>query len=98
MSNLESDYLEDDAGSAKSEQVTRGSATDKSTKSTGGIESVSNKRMRLANINPWTLRYNDESLESKVQLEIRRRCSRNLTAARSGSRYECESFVEYELS
>ncbi|XP_032455666.1 adenylyl cyclase 78C [Nasonia vitripennis] len=65
VSNLESDYLEDDAGSAKSEQVTRGSGNEKTTK--GGIESVSNKRMRLANINPWTLRYNDESLESKFR-------------------------------
>lgn len=68
MSNLESEYLEDDAVSMKSEQVApRGASIEKATKSaTMGVESASNKRMRLANINPWTLRYNDESLESKV--------------------------------
>ncbi|KAJ8684167.1 hypothetical protein QAD02_019959, partial [Eretmocerus hayati] len=63
MSNLETEYLEDDATSTKSEPVTRGSANEKRTKS--GLEVASNKRMRLANINPWTLRYNDEALESK---------------------------------
>ncbi|XP_011505065.1 PREDICTED: adenylate cyclase type 8 [Ceratosolen solmsi marchali] len=67
VTNLESDYLEDDAVSTKSEQVTRGSGNEKSSKGLGGIESASNKRMRLANINPWTLRYNDESLESKFR-------------------------------
>lgn len=66
MSNLESDYLEDDSVSAVSEQVGRGSGNEKSSRGKGGLESASNKRMRLANINPWTLRYNDEALESKV--------------------------------
>lgn len=70
MTNLESEYLEDDAVSAKSEQIApRGASIEKPTRSgTGGVESASNKRMRLANINPWTLRYNDESLESKVRV------------------------------
>ncbi|XP_058793697.1 adenylyl cyclase 78C-like [Phymastichus coffea] len=67
VSNLESDYLETDSVSAKSEQVTRGSEKEKSIKMANGMEMVSNKRMRLANINPWTLRYNDEALESKFR-------------------------------
>ncbi|XP_043287752.1 adenylyl cyclase 78C isoform X2 [Venturia canescens] len=53
VSNLESDYYEEDNGSSKGTK----------TPLTG--ETVSNKRMRLANINRWSLRYNDESLESK---------------------------------
>ncbi|XP_014216036.1 adenylate cyclase type 8-like isoform X2 [Copidosoma floridanum] len=68
VTNLESDYLEDDSVSAKSEQMTRSSANEKANRSgVGGIEFASNKRMRLANINPWTLRYNDEALESKFR-------------------------------
>lgn len=54
ISNLESEYLEDENGVAKSTKA----ATEK--------ETASNKRMRSANINAWTLRYNDESLETKV--------------------------------
>lgn len=55
MSNLEAelDDDEDEEGGGPGE------------KRTGGFETASNKRMRLANINPWTLRYNDDSLESK---------------------------------
>ncbi|XP_014225754.1 adenylate cyclase type 8-like isoform X1 [Trichogramma pretiosum] len=49
-----------------------GSANEKTSKAmggglSGGIETISNKRMRIANINPWTLRYNDETLESKFR-------------------------------
>ncbi|XP_017881980.1 adenylate cyclase type 8 isoform X3 [Ceratina calcarata] len=54
VSNLEADYLEEENGTSKSAKSP-----------TAGLESASNKRMRLANINTWTLRYNDESLESK---------------------------------
>ncbi|XP_047360722.1 adenylyl cyclase 78C isoform X1 [Vespa velutina] len=53
ISNLESEYLEDENGVVKSTKA----ATEK--------ETASNKRMRSANINAWTLRYNDESLETK---------------------------------
>ncbi|XP_051162832.1 adenylyl cyclase 78C-like isoform X2 [Leptopilina boulardi] len=64
VSNLESDYLEDDNENAK---MVKSASTDGSQKGTRtiGIEFASNKRMRSANINTWTLRYNDESLESK---------------------------------
>lgn len=67
VSNLESEYLEDENGPAKS---VKDASTDGSQKcpKTAGIEFASNKRMRSANINTWTLRYNDESLESKVGL------------------------------
>lgn len=64
LTNLESEYLEDDDVSIRSEKVTGGSTSDKQSK--GGLESVSNKRMRLANINAWTLCYNDDLLEKKV--------------------------------
>ncbi|CAG5101638.1 Similar to Ac78C: Adenylyl cyclase 78C (Drosophila melanogaster) [Cotesia congregata] len=60
MSNLEAEYLEDEedeSGVAGGEKKPGGAA--------GGFETASNKRMRLANINAWTLRYNDESLETK---------------------------------
>ncbi|XP_014467955.1 PREDICTED: adenylate cyclase type 8-like isoform X1 [Dinoponera quadriceps] len=60
MSNLESEYLEEENGTAKT-KATSPTAGEKK----GGIETASNKRMRSANINAWTLRYNDESLESK---------------------------------
>ncbi|KAK0083227.1 hypothetical protein PV325_009156 [Microctonus aethiopoides] len=53
VSNLETEYLEDDEDEEGGE------------KRTGGFETPSNKRMRLANINAWTLRYNDDSLEAK---------------------------------
>lgn len=76
VSNLESDYLETDSVSAKSDQGTRGSEKDKSLRMANGMEMVSNKRMRLANINAWTLRYNDEALESKVRSQ--RRYFRNI--------------------
>ncbi|XP_033209357.1 adenylyl cyclase 78C-like isoform X2 [Belonocnema kinseyi] len=64
VSNLESEYLEDENGPAKS---VKDASTDGSQKcpKAAGIEFASNKRMRSANINTWTLRYNDESLESK---------------------------------
>ncbi|XP_015114264.1 adenylyl cyclase 78C isoform X1 [Diachasma alloeum] len=54
MSNLETEYLEDDEDEEGGGE-----------KRPGGYETASNRRMRLANINPWTLRYNDDSLESK---------------------------------
>lgn len=64
VSNLESEYLEDEHDNAK---MVKSASTDGSQKGTRtiGIEFASNKRMRTANINTWTLRYNDESLESK---------------------------------
>lgn len=58
VTNLEAEYLEDE----EDEQGTMG---DKKSAAGGGFETASNKRMRLANINAWTLRYNDESLETK---------------------------------
>ncbi|XP_076639098.1 adenylyl cyclase 78C isoform X5 [Colletes latitarsis] len=58
VSNLESEYLEEENGSAKSNKAAPPGLR-------AGLETASNKRMRLANINAWTLRYNDESLESK---------------------------------
>lgn len=58
MSNLETEYLEDDEDEEGGE------------KRTGGFETPSNKRMRLANINAWTLRYNDDSLEAKVSINL----------------------------
>ncbi|XP_029040483.1 adenylyl cyclase 78C-like isoform X1 [Osmia bicornis bicornis] len=57
VSNLESEYLEEENGSAKTNKANAEKAA--------GLETASNKRMRLANINAWTLRYNDESLELK---------------------------------
>ncbi|XP_034943359.1 adenylyl cyclase 78C isoform X2 [Chelonus insularis] len=54
ISNLEAEYLEDDDDEPGSSE-----------KKGGSYETASNKRMRLANINAWTLRYNDESLETK---------------------------------
>lgn len=62
MSNLESEYLEEENGTAKTKASSPTSGEKK-----GALETASNKRMRLANINAWTLRYNDESLESKVK-------------------------------
>lgn len=52
--------------------MVKSASTDGSQKGTRtiGIEFASNKRMRSANINTWTLRYNDESLESKVRKEV----------------------------
>ncbi|KOX78138.1 Adenylate cyclase type 8 [Melipona quadrifasciata] len=63
VSNLESEYLEEENGSAKSNKVASAASAEKL--KAAGLETASNKRMRLANINAWTLRYNDESLESK---------------------------------
>ncbi|XP_076228761.1 adenylyl cyclase 78C isoform X2 [Nomia melanderi] len=60
VSNLESEYLEEENGSGKGKGM---SPADKL--KAAGLETASNKRMRSANINAWTLRYNDESLESK---------------------------------
>ncbi|EFN82018.1 Adenylate cyclase type 8 [Harpegnathos saltator] len=60
MSNLESEYLEEENGTAKSKSTSPTPGEKKA-----GLETASNKRMRSANINAWTLRYNDESLESK---------------------------------
>ncbi|XP_076685678.1 adenylyl cyclase 78C isoform X3 [Andrena cerasifolii] len=62
VSNLESEYLEEENGSAKAHKAAPSSAE---MLRAAGLESASNKRMRSANINAWTLRYNDESLESK---------------------------------
>ncbi|XP_054014639.1 adenylyl cyclase 78C-like isoform X1 [Hylaeus anthracinus] len=59
VSNLESEYLEEENGSAKNAKAAASGLR------AAGLETASNKRMRLANINAWTLRYNDESLESK---------------------------------
>lgn len=68
MSNLESEYLEEENGQpAKPSNKTAATIAGEK-KST--IESASNKRMRSANINAWTLRYNDESLESKVKSRL----------------------------
>lgn len=64
MSNLESEYLEEE-DSVKTKIARTPSGDEKLTRSSQ-LESASNKRMRSANINAWTLRYNDESLESKV--------------------------------
>ncbi|XP_077277148.1 adenylyl cyclase 78C isoform X4 [Temnothorax americanus] len=63
VSNLESEYLEEENGqpAKPSTKATSTTAVEKK----GAIETASNKRMRSANINTWTLRYNDESLESK---------------------------------
>ncbi|CAK9816577.1 Adenylyl cyclase 78C [Anthophora plagiata] len=61
VSNLESEYLEEENGSGKK----AASATSTEKLKAAGLETASNKRMRSANINAWTLRYNDESLESK---------------------------------
>jgi len=35
------------------------------------IEIESNKRMRNANLNPWTLRFHDVATESKVQAHVK---------------------------
>jgi len=66
VSNLESEYLEEENGQPgkPSNKAAATTAVEKK----GAIETASNKRMRSANINAWTLRYNDESLESKVKL------------------------------
>ncbi|KAL0108974.1 hypothetical protein PUN28_014223 [Cardiocondyla obscurior] len=63
VSNLESEYLEEENGqpAKPSHKATSPTASEKK----NAIETASNKRMRSANINAWTLRYNDESLESK---------------------------------
>lgn len=61
---MESEYLEEENGSAKSNKAVSAASVEKL--KTAGLETASNKRMRSANINAWTLRYNDESLESKV--------------------------------
>ncbi|XP_012222680.1 adenylyl cyclase 78C isoform X3 [Linepithema humile] len=63
VSNLESEYLEEENGQPgkPSNKAAATTAVEKK----GAIETASNKRMRSANINAWTLRYNDESLESK---------------------------------
>lgn len=64
MSNLESEYLEEENGQpAKPSNKAPTTAVEKK----GAIETASNKRMRSANINTWTLHYKDESLESKVK-------------------------------
>ncbi|XP_011634249.1 adenylate cyclase type 8 isoform X1 [Pogonomyrmex barbatus] len=63
VSNLESEYLEEENGQPAKPSNKAASMTAGEKK--GAIETASNKRMRLANINTWTLRYNDESLESK---------------------------------
>lgn len=65
VSNLESEYLEEENGQPgkPSNKAAATTAVEKK----GAIETASNKRMRSANINAWTLRYNDESLESKVK-------------------------------
>ncbi|XP_046621280.1 adenylyl cyclase 78C-like isoform X2 [Neodiprion virginianus] len=64
ISNLESEYLEDDGSVSKTRKAACGTTAEKSTTDLA-IETASNKRMRSANVNTWTLRYNDESLELK---------------------------------
>jgi len=66
VSNLESEYLEEENGQPAKPSNKAASTT--AVEKKGAIETASNKRMRSANINTWTLRYNDESLESKVTL------------------------------
>lgn len=66
VSNLESEYLEEENGTAKNAK-SASQVTAERLKA-AGLETASNKRMRSANINAWTLRYNDESFESKVRL------------------------------
>jgi len=68
VSNLESEYLEEENGQPAKPSNKAAATTAGEKKS--AIESASNKRMRSANINTWTLRYNDESLESKVKLNL----------------------------
>ncbi|XP_066603528.1 adenylyl cyclase 78C-like isoform X2 [Prorops nasuta] len=63
ISNLESEYLEDENGGTGKGKTATTSTNETITRS--GLETASNKRMRSANINTWTLRYNDESFESK---------------------------------
>ncbi|KYM77559.1 Adenylate cyclase type 8 [Atta colombica] len=63
VSNLESEYLEEENGQPAKPSNKAASTT--AVEKKGAIETASNKRMRSANINTWTLRYNDESLESK---------------------------------
>ncbi|XP_012527776.2 adenylyl cyclase 78C isoform X2 [Monomorium pharaonis] len=63
VSNLESE-LEDENGQP-AKPSSKATLTTSDEKKKNAIETASNKRMRSANINTWTLRYNDESLESK---------------------------------
>ncbi|XP_011176246.1 adenylyl cyclase 78C isoform X2 [Solenopsis invicta] len=63
VSNLESEYLEEENGQP-AKPSTKATLTISDEKK-NALETASNKRMRSANINTWTLRYNDESLESK---------------------------------
>lgn len=66
---MESEYLEEENGQpATTKPSNKAAATIAEREKKGAIETASNKRMRSANINTWTLRYNDESLESKVTL------------------------------
>lgn len=82
MSNLESEYLEEENGTAKTNKAaTPTTGVEKK----GAIETASNKRMRSANINTWTLRYNDESLESKVRSNI---CTSAVTVSHRFQRLE----------
>ena len=67
VSNLESEYLEAETGNVKNIRATSIECNQKGPK-TIGMESASNKRMRSANINTWTLRFNEQSLETKVIL------------------------------
>lgn len=66
VSNLESEYLEEENGQPVKPSSKTTATTPNEKKS--AIETASNKRMRSANINAWTLRFNDESLESKVKI------------------------------
>ncbi|XP_020287381.1 adenylate cyclase type 8-like isoform X2 [Pseudomyrmex gracilis] len=63
VSNLESEYLEEENGQPVKPSNKTAATTPSEKKN--AIETASNKRMRSANINAWTLRFNDESLESK---------------------------------
>lgn len=67
VSNLESEYLEEENGQPAKPSHKAASAT---SEKKNVIDNASNKRMRSANINTWTLRYNDESLESKVNYQL----------------------------
>ncbi|XP_012278460.1 adenylate cyclase type 8 [Orussus abietinus] len=59
ISNLESEYLDDENDNKNQKSTTTFFSK------AGGLETASNKRMRTANINTWTLSYNDKSLEQK---------------------------------
>lgn len=58
--------MDDESGSPKTDNPPSTIDNEKLTK-TAGIETASNKRMRSANLNTWSLRFNEKSLETKVR-------------------------------